>query len=196
MDVVGVAALVVAFLGGLVVSPVMAVVREQVRDYFFHPEIRAVDTVRTHQDGRTGQAGMVVTRLLLKNEGSVSAREVEAYVEEIFDNGEKRESFIPVLLRWTHSHVREGSRYMRDIHAKQSCYLDVAELGAAAVGYKVVLRPDWAAREYGAYSRLKEGRTELVIRLYNASGRTTTVRLQICVEPGERTGRVSEASIL
>lgn len=178
MDVAGVAGVVVAFFGGLVVSPVMAVVSERVRDYFFHPEIRAVQVVSTDQ------IFAIVTRLLLKNEGSVSARDVEAHVEEIFDGDDKRENFVPVPLRWTHGQDRPGSPSIRDIHADQSCHLDIADVVRPTYmgqsSEMVLCVPVEAARIVKDFCTLKAGRTRLGIAIYNASGRTT--RVQVSVE--------------
>lgn len=168
----------VMFFVGLVVSPGVAVLGEVVRRWAFRPEIRAVQLVSTDQ------IVSKITRLLLKNEGSVSARDVEAHVEEIFDGDDKRENFVPVPLRWTHGQDRPGSPSIRDIHADQSCHLDIADvmrpiyMGQPSV--MVLCVPVEAVRRLKNLCWLKAGRTRLGIAIYNASGRTT--RVQVSVE--------------
>lgn len=60
------------FVVGFLVSPAVTLLGEWARDKVFRPDIRALRTVSTVQ------AGVIVNRLLVKNEGSVRAREVEA----------------------------------------------------------------------------------------------------------------------
>ena len=168
----------VIFFVGLIVSPGIAVAGEAVRKWVFRPEIRAVQLVSTDQ------IFAIVTRLLLKNEGSVSARDVEAHVEEIFDGDDKRENFVPVPLRWTHGQDRPGSPSIRDIHADQSCHLDIADVRQPTyMGQPpamVLCVPVPAALSVKDFCTLKAGRTRLGIAIYNASGKTT--RVQVSVE--------------
>lgn len=176
MEVVAVAGVVVSFFAGLIVSPLIAIVGERVRDWAFHPEIRAQDVVSTVQDR------FIVTRLLVKNEGSVSARDVEAYVEEIFEGGNKRKNFVPVPLRWTHGQARGGTLAVRDIHAKQPSYLDVVDVRPTELAEKFALLlcvSVEAALKYEDLSRLWPGQSTLIIAVYNASGRVTKIRLSV-----------------
>lgn len=181
---VGVAFLTFAI--GALVSPAVAVLGEWLRDKVFRPDIRPLQLLSTEQ------AGLFVTRLLVKNEGSVRAREVEAVAEQILDAGHLRENFIPMPLRWTHGQIRPGVPSMRDIHVKQECLLDVAQVGRAKLynipkagdRYDLKLIPTLKlCSEAGAHeetlSRLPLGRSRLVIAIYDASGGRAQVKLDV-----------------
>ena len=184
--VLAAASLVVGLLAGLIVSPLIAIAGERLRDFFFHLDIRAEGILSTVQ------TPVIVTRLLVKNHGSVSARDVEAHVEEIWDRGEKRENFAPVPLRWMHGQARQGAPSVRDIHGKQPSYLDIADVWPTELAEKCFLLTELAekfclllcvsvdaARRHDQLMRLWEGQSTLVIAIYNASGRVTRVQLSV-----------------
>jgi hypothetical protein len=167
----------VSFFAGLIVSPLIAIVGERVRDRLFHPEVRAVRATSTEQ------GPWRVSRLLLQNEGSASAREVEAFVDKVLDGGQERENFIPVPLHWTHGQAKEGSAYVSDIHVGQQRLLDLVQVERSSYpgGHSLTLRlcVVKAAGRHPDLSRLIAGRTDLGIALYNASGKTTRLQVQV-----------------
>jgi uncharacterized protein (DUF58 family) len=180
----GVALAFLSFAVGLVLSPAVTVIGEWVRDRVFRPDIRAVRPVVTKQ------AGVMVGRLLVQNEGSVRAREVEAVVERIFDGDKLRENFIGMPLRWTHGQVRAGVPSMRDIHVKQKCLLDIIQVEPVVsfrVGANGYIRTSSSrlrlCSEAGgvdeSLSELLIGKSRLVIAIYDASGGVAEIQLEV-----------------
>ena len=70
----------------------------------------------------TGQ--QLIWRLSLKNNGLVSAKNVEVHVEKIFDNDKERDNFLPGQLIWTHAQTKSEFLVVRDIHPGQTVSLD------------------------------------------------------------------------
>lgn len=82
---------------------------------FYKPKLSVVAFRRFKQKDE-----LAVWRILIKNEGNDTARDVQADIEKVYDEGRERKNFLTVPLQWTHLNEEK-----RDILLKQTVYLDI-----------------------------------------------------------------------
>lgn len=98
------------------------------------PKLKVGENIISHNQPISNGTGSQVHvdsthyRFLIKNEGNATAKDVEVYIEEIANDGVKRDNFLPVPLRWTHYQTKGGGQVVRNILPKQSVYLDFCVL--------------------------------------------------------------------
>ena len=125
-----------------------------------------------------------VGRLAIKNKkGGFKAVTVEAYIEEIKDNGKTRKNFLPLPLQWTHGHLNQN-RSVRDIHPNQTVYLDIFDfhLNSNSLNEALISITVAAGGEVSNFSSIKAEKTELLIRLYQESGQVGKIFLKVIWE--------------
>lgn len=122
-----------------------------------------------------------IGRLVITNMGKFSAKSVQAYIERISDDGERREDFIPMPLTWTHGHLNPTGAITRDIYPNQTVYLDVFlnVLDIEVVHDRSVLLSVGTGREVDSFSKVALGQSELKIRLYQESGQVSEANIKI-----------------
>lgn len=98
----------------------IAVGGKWLRSKFYKSNLKIVDFKKYIQKRDNDTSLLVVWRMVVKNCGNETARNVQADVIKIYDNETKREGFLPVPLRWTHLNNES-----RDILPGQTVYLDL-----------------------------------------------------------------------
>jgi len=88
--------------------------------------IKVITIIQENNNEIEPKPPLEVSRLVIENKGKHTARIVEAYIENISDNGEIRKNFIPMPLMWTHGQLfHDGWATSRDIYPNQTVYLDI-----------------------------------------------------------------------
>jgi hypothetical protein len=160
-------------LAAVIVSLTIAVAGKSMKNLFYKSNIEYIDKLQNIQ---TTQGH---TRLLFKNMGNDTAREVEIYVTEIIDNGQKRADFLPVPLSWTHD-----GRSRRNFHPNQFGYLDLCRLddvSANSLNPKLVLS---AGAGVPNYEVITEGETEISLMMFQQSGQLKIFQANVFWERG------------
>jgi hypothetical protein len=110
------------------------------------------------------QNGYLNGRLIIKNNGRFIARSVEIFIESIKFNGEIRENFFPVPLRWTHKNTA-----IRDIYPHQTAYLDLFVRERNDVKeYSLNIEAGYGIPSLSGLDCY--GKSELFLRFYQESG--------------------------
>jgi len=120
------------------------------------------------------EESLVMGRLVGKNYSNKKAVSVEAYIEAIEDNGVPRKDFLPVPLHWTHYQLNE-ELILKNICGNQYFYLDIFNFHTV-FKYLKLCTP---ITGIGNYTNLKEGLTELTVRIYQASGQEFSKKIII-----------------
>lgn len=166
------------FLGALVGSItvlVVAIFNEPFLNRFIRRTKLVVKEAISHIQGK---GDLIVYRLLIKNEGSYRAKDVEVDVEQIYENNKPRLNFLPVPLGWTHSHALNKGLVTRDIHPQQSVYLDICNYIKRNEGDLLRLSLK-AGTEVEDFCQLKSDSTRIVLKAYQDSGQTIVINLLI-----------------
>jgi len=122
-----------------------------------------------------------VGRMAIKNgDNGLKAVAVEAYIEEVKDDGKIRTNFLPLPLQWTHGHLSQN-RSMRNIHTNQTVYLDICDFRTSSnpMSEASINITAAAGGEVSNFSTIKAEETELLIRLYQESGQVKDISLKI-----------------
>ncbi len=165
-----------------IVALTIAVFGESFRKKYIKKSRLVVERATVNVQGTHGDE--TVYRLLIKNKGIYRATDVEVDVESIHDNGRLRKNFLPVPLGWTHARAM-GVTVTRSIHPMQSVYLDVCH-------YLTKKELEWlklclkAGAEVQNYSNLNPGSSVLILRIYQDSGQTQTIKVRINWEQGNK----------
>lgn len=93
----------------------IAIWGKSLKNIFYKPNLELLGAIENIQNNQGH------TRLIFKNQGNATAEEVEAYVNNVTDNGVLRAGFLPVPLSWTHN----GWPPSRSFHPNQVGYLDL-----------------------------------------------------------------------
>lgn len=119
--------------------------------------------------------------VIIKNTGQYKASSVEAYVEEIFDEGKKRSDFIPMPLVWTHGQLNKNGPTIRDIYPNQEVSLDFFnhKYDDGYVGDNIVSFAVATGHFVDNLSRMALGESKISIVLYQESGQVDTIRLKV-----------------
>lgn len=122
-------------------------------------------------------------RLILKNFG-YEAREVEVNVLRIQEDIKKgstfRNNFLVVPLNWTHGAIYDISGVVRNIQKNQTAYLDIC---SGPIDYKS-LHLCTGVSGNADFKDLKPGRTVLTLSLFQKSGQTLYMVIEIKWEKG------------
>lgn len=94
----------------------LALFGDQLKRILFKPKIKPADEPK--KTLQKGNKIYIYQRLIVKNIGSVSAKEVRVLLTYL--NGPKAENFIPFPLNWTH-----WNKTIRDISRNEPVYIDV-----------------------------------------------------------------------
>jgi len=134
-----------------------------------------------------------IGRLVIRNDGRYIAENVEAYIDRIKYNGEFRANYIPMPLRWTHGELNKEGSTMRNIYPHQTVYLDIFDhvVDESYVGNTSVIFSVLSGRNVDDLSKMNIGRSELYIKLYQASGQVD----EICILAEAVTGEPPQISI-
>jgi hypothetical protein len=114
-SIFGVSATLIGVMGTFVLG-FLALFGDWLKKILFKPEIKGVELKKTFQE--IENQIYIYHRLIVKNIGSVSAKEVRVLLT-YFDSS-KAENFIPAPLNWTHWNTTT-----RDISRKEPVYIDV-----------------------------------------------------------------------
>lgn len=122
-----------------------------------------------------------VGRLIIKNKGLFKAKSVEAYIENITEDGELREDFVPMPLMWTHGQLNKDGPTIRDIYPNQTVYLDIFNnmLDREMSADRSVLLAVGAGHGVPSLSQGALGESVLLLKLYQESGQVVQVKLKI-----------------
>ena len=119
-------------------------------------------------------------RLEIKNESDKRANNVEAYVDKIIEDGKEKEDFTPIPLNWTYGKLDE-IKIRRDILGNQTVYLDIFHYQPLNNDIKFHLSTDIRV---AAYRDLKQGKTDIKIKLYQESGQVVKITIIVNWEKG------------
>ena len=117
-----------------------------------------------------------VVRLAITNDANFKAKSVEANIEEIEWDSEKRKDFIPMPLLWTHR------QSIRDIYPHQTVYLDILYIrhNPELVGEQDILFAVATGQDIDNLSKFNPyGESKISIKLYQESGQITMIRANI-----------------
>ena len=114
-SIFGISASLLGVIGTLILG-ILAIFGDQIRKIILKPKIKGVEPIRTFQENETQIH--IYQRLIVKNIGSVSAKEVRVLLTYL--DGSKTENFIPFPLNWTH-----WNKTTRDISRNEPVYIDV-----------------------------------------------------------------------
>jgi gas vesicle protein len=90
------------------------------RSKFYKSKLKVVDFKKFAQKRDEDTSLLIVWRIVIKNCGNETAKNVQADVTKIYDNEIKRPGFLPVPLKWTHL-----DNESRNILPGQTVYLDL-----------------------------------------------------------------------
>lgn len=128
------------------------------------------------------QAGVKVWRLLIKNSGNDIAKDVQAEILKIYDNGNFRKNYLPAPLRWAHKwEMRGDSRYYyenRNIHPDQVAYLDLFDdtLLHSTEG-KILIATTIPLNNIPDFAFLSGGESIIVLKIFEKNIKPITVKL-------------------
>ena len=92
-----------------------ALFRDNISHYWKRPKLKFIGIIKTRQNS------IWIYRLGIKNDSNHIAKNVEFDIEEVKENGTKKENFIPAPHSWTHNNVSS----LRAIFPHQTAYLDI-----------------------------------------------------------------------
>lgn len=168
------------FLGAFLVSIValaIALFSEPLKNLWKKTDL----TVQGILTNKQGNGNSIYYRISIINNGNYPARDVEAYIDNIYEDNKERKNFLPVPLRWTHARAYTRAGVYRDIHPNQSVLLDFCEL----VKDRNLLHLSLAAGgEVPEYSILHGGNTKMVLKMYQENGKTIIIKLKIDWQSG------------
>ncbi|MBI4089126.1 MAG: hypothetical protein HY424_00260 [Candidatus Levybacteria bacterium] len=163
------------FLGAMLASVAalgIAIFSEQLRGLWRKTNL----TVQRILPNEQGNGNSIHYRLLIVNKGSYPAKDVEVYVDKIYENNRERRNFLPVPLRWAHARAYMTAGVYRNIHPNQSVLLDFCELIKSNNLLKLSLA---AGDEVPDYCILHGGDTKVAIKIYQEDGKTITTKFKI-----------------
>lgn len=148
-------------IGTALVAVIIAIWRDDLEKLLHRPKMiihtNSLENIQNHQ----GQ-----TRLIFENKGKATARDVEVYINKIFDNNtDARENFIAVPLSWTHD-----GRPKRDFHPNQFGYLDLCRINNVGAPSKDPVFVLSAGAGVPTYQEIKSGKTKIELIIFQASG--------------------------
>lgn len=158
-----------AFIGALLSSAAaltIALRQDEWRRRKRKSDIKALEVVGVYQNS------IRYYRLVLRNEGKYTARNIEVDVEEVYDEGGKeRDNFIPAPLRWTHINTTT-----RNIFPNQVAYLDICEFKQEqGRSFIRLFAPN--IKNLNDMPYLGAGQTKLVLRHYQENGQTGEIEV-------------------
>src|SRR3989344_5155347 len=130
----------------------------------FRPELKIVDLISRNQT-----PSLNLWRLVIKNIGNDTAKNVQVDIIEVVDDGKKlRKNFLPLPLRWTHL-----DKECRDILPDQTVYLDLFEhINRGPLGniQHFVRFGTRYAQEIQHFCFLNPGKSKVKIKLFQENG--------------------------
>jgi hypothetical protein len=111
-------------------------------------------------------------RLVLKNEGKYTAKNLEIDIEEVYDDKLKRKNFVPSPLRWTHRDTKP-----RDVFPSQTCQLDICNFRFKQGENLILTAPD--IMNLKSIPFLKAGKSKLILKHYQENGQTGIIKLSV-----------------
>lgn len=160
-------------LSAVIVALSIVVWGKSLKELFYKPNLKILGSLENIQNGQ-GQ-----TRLILRNQGSATSEDVEAYVNQVVDgNGIPRPGFLPVPLSWTHS----GWPPIRSFHPNQVGYLDLCRIDNPTATPILVLA---AGIGVPVYQDIYAGNTKIELVVYQKSGQALSYELNLKWQPGE-----------
>lgn len=119
-----------------------------------------------------------VWRLLIKNTGKNTALDVQVDIVEVKDDGEVRENFLPVPLRWTHKDCEN-----RDILPGQAVYLDIFEHFNRFEDSRAIFATRFG-RGIGDFTEIKSGVSRIKIAFFERGGISFTKHIDVSWDGG------------
>jgi len=127
--------------------------------------VKYVPTYQEPEDKTRGQSQWIY-RLEFINDSKYIAKNVEMYIQEIYDDGNIfRDNFIPSPLRWTHRDARP-----RDIFPKQTVLLDIFEVKFRPQEPIILAAPNLDGLK--SMKDIRAGKTGLILKYYQENGQT------------------------
>lgn len=158
-------------IGAVFVALAIAIFGKTLSELFYKSDLRIIEPFENEQiEGHivTGQ-----TRLLIRNDGNSTSRDVEVYVNRLYYNGHARRNYLPVPLYWTHNGPK------RNFHPKQFGYLDLCrrnDINNPNVIPKLVLA---AGANVPTYEDIYPGKTELELIFFQESGQVKKYKIYV-----------------
>ena len=90
--------------------------------WFKRPKLKVIRLKKYNQNG-----GLNVWRILIKNVGNETAKNVESEIIEVYDGAIKRENFLPCPLRWANRQNLESYRSLMNILPGQTAFVDLLD---------------------------------------------------------------------
>ena len=162
-----------ALIGTILASAtalLIAVGGEWLKSLIFKPELVILNFRKFRQSHE-----LTVWRLVIKNTGRDTAREVQAEILEIKDEGNLRENFLPTTLSWTHL-----NKERRDVLKSQTVYLDVFnQIDKGPINrmdHHVIFASPYA-QNIEDFFFLKPGESEIKLKLFQKNGSSQEIKL-------------------
>ena len=118
---------------------------------------------------------LTVWRLVIKNTGKDTARDVQVEVIEIKDEGDTRKNFLPMSVNWTHL-----NKVSRDILKDQTAYLDIfnqSDKGSLKSMEHTIIFASPYAQDIKDFFFLKKGNSEIKLKLFQKNGNSQEIKL-------------------
>jgi len=152
----------------------IAVGGKWLRSKFYKANLKVVDFKKFVQHGDKSTKLLVVWRIVLKNRGNETARNVQADVIKIYDNEKKRSGFLPVPLKWTHL-----DNESRDILPGQTVYLDLFDEIHTFMPRNLEIR---LCTRFGLdirkFTFLEDGKADLKIAIFQKNGSVMNIAIR------------------
>lgn len=138
-------------------------------------------TLQVTKASNNGNDRKTIGRVSIKNFGVHKAIAVQAFLEEVKNDGKIRGNFIPVPLCWTHQGLGGDGLSLRDIHPNQTVLLDIfyfehpsSQQAEGSLNFALAI-----GSGIENFAEIKSEKTELSLKLYQESGQVIPFRLLI-----------------
>ena len=161
---------IVTTIPGIIVGIAVALSVDWFRKKFQTSRLKAVQVSYYRQNE------MGVFRLIIKNDGSYKASKVEVYVDEVWEDGKKRDNFVPAPMWWMHQ--PQNAELRRDIFPNQKVFLDLLNLTEKWGDEFIKLA---APNLLGIKDMpvIKKGKTRIILRYYEENGQTDKFEISV-----------------
>ncbi len=167
----------VGSLSASIVALVIAIFGDRLKGLYSRSDLVIKSVQKDLQDQNVvGRPGDIYYRLAVLNMGNEQAEDVEAYVQEIKDDGVVRSKFLPVPLRWTHVRIKNSTGSYRNIHPYQTVLLDFLIFHKEIKHTRFLL---YAGEEIADYSRVVAANTEAELVVYQKKGIAVRKKIKI-----------------
>ncbi|MBI2611690.1 hypothetical protein HYW54_03015 [Candidatus Gottesmanbacteria bacterium] len=163
---------------GAMVALLTLIIKENY-DRYFHksrlvPVEKPTEDMRVYQEPEDRSLpAQWIYRLELLNDSNYIAKNVEIYIQEVYDNGANfRKNFIPSPLRWTHRDSKP-----RNIFPHQTVLLDLFEIKFRKLEPVVLAAPNLEGLKN--IRDLRAGKMLLILKYFQQNGQTGHFEVKI-----------------